>query len=210
MIRFLALTTLFFGLWGTTAFAQPVVADDFESPAFQAFLESDFAVRLRREALERSMILHEPGCVEPMVFDVTRTTQVSPITMGEDSIAPTEGMWQERLSRTACEETVTENVVHTFTAEGQRSFLLVRGRTEASLETQLTLINDARDVAAGHDIAFACDIIRFTDTSVTNDYGDGRRLERWQVDACGEAIDLDVLFNAGSQSEETYTISAAE
>ncbi len=211
MIRFLALMAVGLGLTTAPLAAQPAQdeSDAYESAAFQAFLESEFANRLRREALQRSMVLHQPGCVEVPTFSVRRTWPVSPIVMSEGDVAPTQGMWRERLSSTACEETVIENVVHTFTGDGQRTFLLVRGRTEASLETQLTLINDARDAAAADDSAMGCDIIRFTDTYVTGSYNDGRWQERWIADACGDEIGLNVLFEPGVGPEPTYTISGA-
>jgi len=211
MIRFVALMAVFLGIAGAPALAQELSGGDegFDSPTFQSFLGSEYAGRLRREALERSIILHQPACVETPDFEVIGTWPVSPIIMTDGAVAPTEGMWRERLTNTACEETVTENLVHTFTSDGQRTFLLVRGRTEAELETQLTLINDARDVAAADDNARGCDIIRFTDTSVSTRYGDGRWQERWTVNACGEEFDLDILLEAHEGSATTYSISAA-
>jgi len=208
MIRILALMAVGFGLMPLTALAQ-APDDGFGAPAFQSFLGSEFADRLRREALQRSIGLHEPGCVEPIDFAVTDTWPVAPVAIGEGDIAPTEGMWRERLAVSVCEEPVIENLVHTFTADGQRTFLLVRGRTEASLPTQLALINDARDVASGDDNGLGCDIIRFTDTHVVTRYGDGRWLERWNADACGEDVDLDILFVPTLDAEPTYSISAA-
>jgi len=202
---------LFSALLSGATMAQDQAPDPegFEGAPFQAFLESDYAERIRREALQRSMVLHEPACVEVPMFEVTETWPVEPIVMGEGDIAPTEGMWRERISRTACEETATENMVHTFTGEGQRSFLLIRGDTEANLETQLRLINDARDAAAADDNALGCDIIRFTETQVLNRYGNDRWQERWRADACGNDVDLEILFESGPELATTYTISAA-
>jgi hypothetical protein len=179
------------------------------SPTFQAFLESEFADRLRREALQRSVILHNPACVDVPTYEVLDTWPVTPIVMNEGNIAPTSGMWRERLQSTACDESAVENMVHTFTTEGQRTFLLVRGRTEADLDTQLTLINDARDAAAAADPASGCEIIRFTDTAVANRYNDGRWRERWTADACGEDVDLDVMFEPQEGEPASYEIEIA-
>jgi len=204
---------VFLGLAAAPALAQSAEeappADAYESPAFQAFLTSDYANRLRRETLQRSMVLNQPECMEEPTFHVTDSWPVLPIVMYEGDITPTAGVWRERVESTACDETVTENMVHTFTADGERTFLLVRGTTETDLETQFALINDARDAAAADDNAAGCDIIRFTDTSVANRYNDGRWRERWVADACGEEVDLDIVFTPNEGGAATYTISAA-
>lgn len=210
MIRFLALMAVFLGCAVAPALAQEgarAPEDAFDSPAFQAFLTSEYADRLRREALQRSMILHQPACVEVPRFELLGTWPVTPITISEGDVAPTTGVWRERLISTACEETATENLVHTFTSEGQRTFLLVRGTTEADLDTQLALINEARDVAATDDDARGCDIIRFTDTSIANRYGDGRWLEHWTANACGEDVVLDIMFQPHDGEASTYEIT---
>jgi hypothetical protein len=213
MIRFLALTAVFLGVAAAPALAQEPgqapTQSAYDTPAFQAFLHSDYANRLRREALQRSMVLNQPECVEEPDFQVTDTWPVTPIIMNDGDIAPTSGMWRERVESTACEETATENMVHTFTADGERTFLLVRGTTEADLETQFAIINDARDAAAADDNASGCDIIRFTDTSVSNRYNDGRWRERWVADACGHEVDLDIVFEPREGQAASYTISAA-
>jgi hypothetical protein len=183
--------------------------EGFSSPSFQSFLASDYAQRLRREALTRSIILHDPECVTVPEFEVLDAWAEGPVEIVEGGATPTTAIWRERLSMTACDETAIENMVHTVTEEGQRTFLLVRGRTEASLETQLVLINDARDAAAADDNAFGCDIIRFTDTVVRSRYGAGRWQERWFADACGEEVALDILLEPGLDGATTYTISAA-
>ena len=58
---------------------------------------------------------------------------------------PSQGIWRERLLTTACGETAVENMVHTFTEQGQRSFILVRGTTETDLATQLGLIVEEQE-----------------------------------------------------------------
>lgn len=212
MIRFLALMAVFLGFAAAPAAAQsadPAPETAFGSPAFQTFLSSEYADRLRREALQRSMILHQPACVEIPRFEVLGTWPVAPIVISDGDVAPTAGVWRERLVSTACEETATENLVHTFTSEGQRTFLLVRGTTDADLDTQLTLINEARDVAADDENAAGCDIIRFTDTSIANRYGDGRWREHWTANACGEDILLDIMFQPHEGAAPTYEISPA-
>ena len=207
MIRFLALMAVSMAFMASGATAQSW--DAYGTPAFEEFLQGDLVNRLRRETLQRSLSLHQPSCVETPTYEVIDTRPVTPIVMPEGAVVPTEGMWQERLSGSACEEPFVENLVHTFTENGQRTFLLARGRTEATLETQLTLINDTRDVAAGHDNARGCDIIRFTDSMVANRYGATRWMERWTADACGGTIRLEVLFDADDSGRQTYTIRMA-
>ena len=212
MIRFLALMAVFLGFAAAPVMAQEALEapeSAYDSPAFQNFLSSEYANRMRRETLERSVILHQPACMEVPTFEVVETWPVEPIIMGEGDIAPTAGMWRERLESTACEETSTENMVHTFTEEGQRTFLLVRGRTEADLDTQLGLINDAREAVANADAASGCDIIRFTDTRVANRYNDGRWREQWEAAACAEDITLDIMFEPQDGGAANYTISLA-
>jgi len=203
---------VFLGFAAAAAVAQsadPAPESAYDSPTFQAFLSSEYADRMRRETLQRSMILHQPSCVDVPAFEVTETWPVAPIIMSEGDIAPTAGVWRERLESVACEERSTENMVHTFTSDGQRTFLLVRGTTDADLDTQLTLINEARDVAAADDNAAGCDIIRFTDTSIANRYSDGRWREHWTASACGEDVELDIMFHPHEGATPTYEISAA-
>lgn len=162
--------------------------------------------RMRREAIQRSMALHQPECMMVPEFEVVETIPISDAVMPEGIQIPLEGIWQERLSTTACEETATENMVHAFTDEGQQTFALVRGTTRASLDTQLTLIGEAREIAATHDYAEGCDVIRFSDTHVATQYTESYWEERWDADACGRRVRLDITFTSDAGSVQTYNI----
>lgn len=207
MIRFLALISAVFCLFAGPA---PVLAqepDDFQSARFQTFLASDFMERMRREAIQRSMILHQPDCLESPVFEVVESRPYSPVHMPEGIDLPLEGIWQEQVVTTACEETATENMAHTFTEAGQRTFALSRGTTEAPLETQLTLVPAAIETANTHDYADDCDIIRVSDTSISTRYTRTRWLERWEMGSCGRTIRLDIMITYNSDSTTTYAIT---
>ncbi len=214
MIRYLALMAAVMSLLGPPAAHAQNMAQEiagFDNPEFQTFLESDFMERMRRSAIQRSLTLYQIDCLEPPQFQVTDTWPISMVTMTEGALTPTTGVWRERLSSTACEETQTENMVHTFTNEGQRTFLLARGSTEADLATQLALVGEARDAAATHDNARGCDIIHFTDTAVSTRYSDTRWMERWKADACGSPVRLDITFSSEAGlgqtgSETTFSI----
>ncbi len=207
MIRYLALIVAVLSL-GLPAQAQIETeeVEGFDNPEFQTFLSSEFMDRMRREAIQRSLVLHQPDCMMLPEFEVTGTWPIAAAVMAEGALTPTEGMWRERLVTTACDETETENMVHTFTGEGQRSFLLVRGNTQTDLTTQLALIGEARDVAATHDNARGCDIIRFTNTSVSTRYSATHWMERWRADACGGRVRLDITFNSDAGSATTFSI----
>ncbi len=207
MIRFLALILTLFGLFlvPSTAFAQ-LNDEGFNAPEFQSFLGSEFMERMRREAIQRSMALHQPECLELPAFELVSSEPYDRIVMPEGIEVPLEGIWVERVRTTACEETVTENMVHTFTDAGQQTFALVRGTTEADLNTQLTLVPAAIEIAETHSYAAECDIIHVADSHVSTRYTRTRWMERWKASSCGETIRLDIMLTTASDSTTTYAI----
>lgn len=210
MNRFLALTAIVAAVMAAPAAAQEGDVAGFDSPEFQAFLGSDYMDRLRRENIQRSMVLHLPECLDLPEFEVVETWPVDPVEMVAGTSLPIRGMWRERLLSSACGESSVENMVHTFTEEGQRTFMLIRGTTRTDLQTQLALIGEAREAAASHDDAEGCDIIRFTNSSILNEYGPTHWGERWQADACGRSVRLDIAFNSVAGSETSYSISLVD
>ena len=218
MIRFLALISAVFWLFGASLAAhaqtealtesQDTFApnDGFESPQFQGFLSSDFMERMRREAIQRSMVLHQPDCLELPIFELVSSDPFDTVVMPSGMELPLQGIWVERVATTACEVSVTENMAHTFTDAGQRTFALVRGTTEADLSTQLSLVPAAIEIANTHEYAQECDIVRVADSHVSTRYTRNRWMERWEGSSCGQTIRLDITLTSSSDSTTTYSI----
>lgn len=191
------------------AFAQNA-ANAIDDTIFREFLASDYMQRVRREAAQRSMILHQPECFEIPSLELQETHLLSPMLFAQDAQVPNEGIWQERVVVHACEETAIENMVHAFTGEGQSSYLLARGRTRADVDTQISLIGEVVDAAMADDAAEGCDIAQISDTYVSEVHNDSRWLERWEVRACGRRIDVDVMFTTSRDDETTYELSVLD
>lgn len=209
MIRSFALIAVLLGALAPAASAQS--GDDaYGTPAFEAFLESHLMERLRREAVQRSISLHAPECVTIPELELVGTRPVEPVSMVESAVTPTRGIWQEQIFATFCEETAVENMVHSFSPEGQRTFLLARGRTRAQLETQLGLIGIAIEMAMSDNAAEGCDIGRVADTYVIEEVTDHDWIERWEVQACDRRIDLDIAFDSSSPRGTTFDISVVD
>ncbi len=187
---------------------EPVTA--YGTDAFNEFLDDYFMRRMRRETVQRSMALHLPECLYAPDLELLETTPLAPIRFAEGAQVPNEGTWQERVFSIACGETSTENMVHSFSSEGQQSFLLVRGRTRADVNTQLSMIDLAVATAMRDDAAEGCDIGRISDTYVTEEYSDGRWQERWEVRTCEHRVDLDITFDPDTDVGTTFAISVVE
>lgn len=194
------------------AFAQgeTEAPDAFGTPVFEAFQHGTLMQRLRREAAQQSMTLHQPTCFETPELELLETYPVSEISFVEGAVAPTQGIWRERVFNRSCEETATENFVFAFTSEGQQSFVLPRGRTRAGLDTQLSLVSIAVEMAMQTDAAEGCDVGRIADTYVSEEMNSERWQERWEVTACGERIDLDITFNSATANGTTYEIDVVD
>lgn len=177
---------------------------------FREFLASDYMQRIRREAAQRAMVLHQPECFEVPTLELQETQLLSPMLFAQDAQVPNEGIWQERVVVQACEETSIENMVHAFTTEGQSSYLLARGRTRADVNTQINLIGEVIETAMADDAAEGCDIGRISDTYVSEVHNDSRWLERWEVRACTNRIDVDVMFTTSPDDETTYELSVLD
>ncbi len=182
-------------------------SDPIDDTIFREFLNSDYMVRIRREAVQRGMVLHQPDCFETPTLELERTQLLSPMVFAAGRQVPNEGIWQERVFVQACDESAVENMVHAFTNEGQSSYLLARGRTRADVNTQIDLIGAVVEVAMLDDAAEGCDIGRISDTYVSEEYNDSRWLERWEVRACSHRIDVDVMFTTSEDNETTYELS---
>jgi len=207
MIRFLALILAVFCASGAPTYAVAQTVGGFESPQFQTFLASDFMDRIRREALQRSMVLHQPDCMDLPEFEVIDTQPYDEVVMPDGIEIPLSGIWQERLTMSVCGSSATENMVHTFTEEGQRSFALVRGTTAASLETQLALVPEVVEIVLGDRRAEGCDVVRISGSAVTTEYSRSHWLERWNTNVCGTRVRLDIVLSSDTASGQTYSIS---
>lgn len=194
---------------GPGAFAQDT-SDVIDDTAFRAFLASDYMQRIRREAVQRSMVLHQPECFEAPALDLQETGLLSPMIFTQGAQVPNQGIWRERVEVLACEETSVENIVHAFTDEGQSSYLLARGRTRSDVNTQIELIGEVVEAAMADDAAEGCDIGRISDTYVSEVHNDARWLERWEVRACGSRIDVDIMFTTSRNDETTYELSVLD